>query len=173
MSFQLRKLTVEDGMDIYEMLQEIPRNEDGFINSVKGKTFEEYKNWLISSNNTSKGIGLADWKVPTTIYWLYADGEPVGIGKLRHYLTDKLKEEGGQVGYSIRPTERKKGYMTQMLAQALIYCKEELNLEKVMLGCYKENIASRKTIINAGGILEREYKTDEGELVQVYWVKLK
>lgn len=32
MNFELRKLTINDGMDIYAMLQEIPKDENGFIN---------------------------------------------------------------------------------------------------------------------------------------------
>ena len=63
--------------------------------------------------------------------------------------------------------------MTQMLEQSLKYCKNELKLEKVMLGCYKENVASKKTIINAGGILEREYQTDDDKIVEIYWIELK
>ena len=59
-----------------------------------------------------------------------------------------------------------------MLRDALLYCKEELKLKRVMISCNKENEGSRKTIINAGGILEREYKTDEGENVQIYWIEL-
>ena len=71
----------------------------------------------------------------------------------------------------VRPTERKKGYATQMLAKALEYCKSEIGLDKVMISCYKSNEGSRKTIINAGGVLEKEYKK-EGEFVQVYWINL-
>ncbi|MBO4815925.1 MAG: hypothetical protein J5507_03175 [Clostridia bacterium] len=58
-----------------------------------------------------------------------------------------------------------------MLAKALEYCKDVIGLDKVMIGCYKDNEPSRKTILNAGGILEREYEKD-GEIVQTYWVKL-
>ncbi|WP_426348767.1 GNAT family N-acetyltransferase [Alloiococcus sp. CFN-8] len=154
MSFQLRKLTIKDGMDIYEMLQEIPRNEDGFINSVNGKTFEEYKSWLTSSNNTSKGIGLPDWKVPTTIYWLYADGQPVGIGKLRHYLTDKLKEEGGQLGYSIRPSQRQKGYGT-ILLNMLIKEAKKMNIPNLLLTIKNTNTPSIKVALNNNGVIEK------------------
>ena len=71
----------------------------------------------------------------------------------------------------VRPTERKKGYATQMLAKALEYCKSEIGLDKVMISCYKSNEGSRKTIINASGILDKEYEKD-GEIVQTYWVKL-
>ena len=58
-----------------------------------------------------------------------------------------------------------------MLEQGLEYCKNELKLSKVMINCYKENEASRKTIINAGGSLEKEDKID-GRIIQKYCIKL-
>ena len=54
MNYELRKLTISDDVDIYEMLQEIPKDENGFINSTNGRTFEEYKQWLIRSDAVSK-----------------------------------------------------------------------------------------------------------------------
>ena len=71
----------------------------------------------------------------------------------------------------VRPTERRKGYATQMLSKALEYCKDEVGLDKVMISCNKYNDGSRKTIENAGGILEKEFEKD-GEIVQTYWIKL-
>ena len=71
----------------------------------------------------------------------------------------------------VRPSERRKGYATKMLEKSLEYCKEEIGLEKVMISCYKSNQPSRKTILNAGGKLEKEYEKD-GEIVQIYWVKI-
>ena len=71
----------------------------------------------------------------------------------------------------VRPSERKKGYATKMLKSALDYCKSEIKKDRVMINCYKDNEASRKTIINAGGILEREYEKD-GNIIQLYWVKI-
>jgi len=68
--------------------------------------------------------------------------------------------------------KRKKGYVTQIFKQALEYCKNELKLERVMVSCNKYNEGSRKTIINAGGVLEREYISDNGENIQVYWIDL-
>ena len=72
----------------------------------------------------------------------------------------------------VRPSERRKGYATKMLAKALEYCRDEIGLEKVMIACYKSNEPSRKTILNAGGELEKEYEKD-GEIVQIYWINLK
>ena len=58
-----------------------------------------------------------------------------------------------------------------MLEKALDYCKNEIGLQKVMINCHKDNEPSRKTIINAGGVLEREYEQD-GKIIQLYWVKI-
>lgn len=48
---ELRKLSPDDGRDVYDMLQELPRDENGFINGCNGKTYDEFKKWLIKSNN--------------------------------------------------------------------------------------------------------------------------
>ncbi len=77
----------------------------------------------------------------------------------------------GTLGIGVRPSERRKGYATQMLSSALKYCKEKIGLDRVMINCYKNNEPSRKTIISAGGKLEKEYEK-EGEIVQIYWIKL-
>lgn len=98
MNCELRRLSPDDGRDVYDMLQELPKDEN------------EFKMWLVKSNYISNGIGLEEWMVPQNTYWLYIDGRPVGMGKLRHYLTDKLMEEGGHCGYAIRPSQRSKGY---------------------------------------------------------------
>lgn len=154
MSFHLKKLMIDDGMDIYEMLQEIPKNEDGFINSANGKTFEDFKKWIITRDNSSKGIGLEDGKVPTTVYWLYVDGQPVGMGKLRHRLTDKLREEGGQAGYSIRPTARHKGYGT-ILLNMLIEEAKKMNIPNLLLTIQNTNTPSIKVALKNNGVIEK------------------
>ena len=92
---------------------------------------------------------------------------------VRHELTNEfLRNYAGHIGYGVRPTERKKGYATQMLALALEFCKNNLKLEKVMISCDKENEGSRKTIVKAGGKIEKEYIYENNENVQVYWIKL-
>lgn len=53
MCLEIRKLSIDDGLDLYEMLQELPAEENGFINSVKNKTFDEYKEWLKKSAKSS------------------------------------------------------------------------------------------------------------------------
>lgn len=154
MDFELKKLSISDGMDIYEMLQEIPKNENGFINTVNGMTFEEYKKWLILSNDMSRGIGLEDWQVPSNTYWLFVEGHPVGRGNLRHFLTDKLRAEGGHVGYAIRQSERNKGYGTVLL-KMIIEEARKMNIEKVLLTVRNGNTNSIKVALNNNGKIEK------------------
>ena len=88
---ELRRLSVDDGPEIYHMLQDIPKEENGFGNNANGMSYEAYKEWLAAKHQESLREGIQDgWKVPSTTYWLYADGVPVGFGKLRHCLTDAL-----------------------------------------------------------------------------------
>jgi predicted acetyltransferase len=155
MKYELKRLNVNDGDDVYEMLQEIPKDENGFINSINGKTFEEYKQWLVKSDISSKAKGLEEgWKVPTNIYWLYIDGKPVGMVKLRHFLTDKLREEGGHAGYGIRPSERNKGYGT-ILLKILVEEAKKMNIEKILLTIRNENTYSVKVALSNNGKIEK------------------
>jgi len=154
MNIELKKLALSDDMDIYEMLQEIPKDENGFINTANGKTFEEYKELLNSKDDMSKGIGLEDWQVPSNTYWLFVDGLPVGTGNLRHFLTDKLRAEGGHIGYAIRQNERNKGYGTVLLKMIIEEAKK-MNIEKVLLTVRNNNISSIKVALNNGGKIEK------------------
>ena len=94
---ELKRLSVDDGLDIYTMLQEIPAEENGLINKANGLTFDEYKEWLIVKQRDSEQEGIVDgWKVPSTTFWLYADGIPVGFGSVRQFLTEALRKAGGK-----------------------------------------------------------------------------
>ena len=108
MTAKLKKLSPADDMAIYNMLQEIPKNENGFMNGSNGLSYDDYKQWLIKSDDISKGIGLEDWMVAQNLYWLYIDCEPVGVGKLRLKLTDKLRQDGGNCGYGIAASKQAK-----------------------------------------------------------------
>lgn len=95
----------------------------------------------------------------------------VGAVNIRHYLNDYLLKYGGHIGDGIRPSERRKGYATQMIGLALKKC-QKLGIKEVLICCDKTNIGSAKSIIRNGGVLENEVLDDEGELVQRYWIKI-
>lgn len=94
----------------------------------------------------------------------------VGAVNIRHYLNESLLLNGGHIGDGIRPSERRKGYATKMIALALEECKN-LGILRVLMVCDKNNIGSAKSIINNGGILENEIVI-RGITEQRYWIEL-
>lgn len=173
---KLIKPTKEYEQQMIEYKKEHFENGEKTLHACsKWDKIDNYDEWLeLLKNNSKKETVQDNYAVTTQFFGVRErDNKIVGMINIRHELAnDFLRNYGGHIGYGVRPTERKKGYVTQMLAQALEYCKKELKLEKVMLGCYKENEPSRKTILKAGGVLEKELKTEEGKIAQVYWIKL-
>ena len=98
----LRPLSPDDGPDVYALLQSIPAEENGLMNAAHGMDFEQYRAWLRAQYESARQVGLRDgYKVPQTTYWLVADGRPVGLGRLRHFLTAALREDGGNLAYAV------------------------------------------------------------------------
>ena len=168
MMLELKRLSVDDGLDIYTMLQEIPAEENGLINKANGLTFDEYKEWLIVKQRDSEQEGIVDgWKVPSTTFWLYADGIPVGFGSVSHCLTETLRKAGGNIGYGIAPAFRGKGYGKELLRLLLNEAKE-MGIDKVLVTILLDNIASQAVAIANGGVVTE--RTDERVFI---WIDTK
>ena len=165
---ELKKLTTDDGRDIYDMLQDIPAEETGFFNNQHGVSYEEYRAWLPSAAAAAEGTELVDgWKVPQVYYWFYVDGKPVGMCKFRIFLTEKLLESGGHIGYAIRPGERGRGYGKLMLA-AMLQAAREKGLDRVLITTNLDNIASQHVAL-ANGAVREERNPDHCH----FWIDLK
>lgn len=101
-----------------------------------------------------------------------SDQKIVGIIQIRHKLNDFLLLYGGHIGDSIRPSERRKGYATEMIRLALNECRN-LGIDRVLMTCDVNNIGSEKSIINNGGILENIVVDEDGNNMKRYWIDLK
>jgi predicted acetyltransferase len=91
------------------------------------------------------------WGVPSTVYWYVSGEHYLGTLVVRHELTPDLAEAGGHVGYHIVAPWRRAGHATRMLAAGLAECRR-LGLERVLVTCDVENVASRKVILANGGV---------------------
>lgn len=99
------------------------------------------------------------------------DDRLVGMLQVRHYFNDYLSKFGGHIGYSVRPSERRMGYAKAMLGAALPFCRE-IGLDKVLVTCYEDNIASAKTIISCGGRFESLiFEPNEKINYKRYWIE--
>lgn len=110
--------------------------------------------------------------VPTSqyIYVRKEDDKVVGVIQIRHYFNEFFEKYAGHIGYSVCPTERRKGYATQMLGAVLPICKA-LGIHKVLVCCLADNEGSRKTILNNGGVYESTvYEPKAGVYLQRYWI---
>lgn len=104
-----------------------------------------------------------------TTFWLVNDkNQLIGVSNIRHELNDDLRIKNGHIGYGIRPSFRRKGYATKILALSLEKAKY-LGVKKALLTCNKSNIGSQKVITNNGGILRRE-EIVNGENLISFWI---
>ncbi len=138
----------------------------------RSETAEE---WLVKARLQADPATVPEGRVQATQFLTVrvSDGRLVGMLQARHTLNDYLRQFGGHIGYSVRPSERRKGYAKEQLRQALIYCKEKLALPKVLITCLDTNEASRRTILSAGGVFDgTAYEPDEKETLERYWIDL-
>lgn len=152
MSIRLAALTVYDGREIYEMLQRVGACENEFKNTAHGLTYEQYKSWLVEQSDWDRGNNLPEGYVAQSVFWLFDDDKPIGIGKIRHELNENSRTVGGNIGYAIDPLHRGKGYATLLLGE-LIKKAKELNIEEILLSVEKYNPASKRVIEKNGGRL--------------------
>ncbi len=102
--------------------------------------------------------------VPDTLLW-WVDGDRwLGRISIRHRLTPVLRDVGGHIGYMIRPSARRQGHATAMLAAALPVA-HGLGIDPTLITCDHDNVASRRVIEANGGVLE-----DRRGVKLRYWV---
>ena len=142
------------------------------INGTGGLDINDYESWLEKVNLSHLGTASSKDRVPASTYFAVVDDKVVGMVNIRHKLNDYLVTSGsGHIGYSVRPTERRKGYATEILRKALEILKTNYGVQRALVGCYEDNIGSKKTIINCGGYLKERINEDE-KITLAYYIDL-
>jgi len=128
---------------------------------------------LARLSDCSRGIGVPPGFVAHSTYWLVQEGtRVVGVSNIRHALTPALRREGGNIGYGVRPSARRRGFGTEILRQSLGRA-SDLGLTRVLVTSGKNNLGSVKVILHNGGVLDsEEHLPDRGEIVQRYWIDI-
>jgi RimJ/RimL family protein N-acetyltransferase len=110
--------------------------------------------YLADLRGEAPPVPYPDGYVPQSLYWWVAGDEYLGRLAIRHRLTPHLLEEGGNIGFEVRPSARRRGHATAMLAQGLGLA-AELGIDLALLDCDEDNPASRQVIEKNGGRVER------------------
>lgn len=138
------------------------------------KNMDNIKEWLKYSQTCGNEEHVPENWVTCEqyIYVRTSDSKIVGMIQFRHYLNEFFEKYGGHIGYSIRPSERRKGYAKQMLAECLKACKA-YGLTDVLLTCNEANEGSKYTILANGGVYESTvYSEFSNEYIERYWIHI-
>lgn len=153
---------------LVDMMDEWTKSGERIIPyAIRKNDYKDYDSYLEGLDNP----GSDGW-VPDSTYFCLDEERNIFVGavNIRHYLNESLLFDGGHIGDGVRPSERGKGIGTKMIALALEKCRS-LGMDKVLMVCNKSNVASAKTIINNGGVLENEINVN-GVIEQRYWIEL-
>lgn len=164
---ELRRPTFDDKATIVDMMREFEdfnsAHDGGFWNT---QDFD-YDTWIATNERIEQGIGIPSHFAPSIQFVAFdqVTKQAIGFLSLRLRLTDALRVSGGHIGYSVRPSQRNKGFAKKMLHKAIMIAYEK-NIDAVLVTCKVDNSASRAVILANGGLLE-----DIQEGTERYWIK--
>lgn len=169
----LVKPTASHRAQVLEFRDEFIRNQETAHGTAEIGNTESFEAWLQASIDGQRQETAPEGKVPATQYLgvRASDHRLVGMLQIRHSLNEHLRIHGGHIGYCVRKSERRKGYATQMLRQAVSICKS-MGIHNIMLTCDPENIASAKVIQANGGTYTKQVVLDDKSKLDHYWIKL-
>lgn len=157
---------IGDEAILREYVREHHESGEPSISASLGLQATGFAEW-VETIRKNADMGNEAWG-KSLLYLCFAGDRLAGLLSIRYSLPKELSESLGDIGYGVRPSERNKGYATAMLAHALSVCKTK-GKTRLILGCYKDNIASEKTILKNGGVLRWESDSyQEGRISRYY-----
>lgn len=165
-------LELLDALQVYQKTFDNPVHIAG---SGSITTFPTIEDWLAAMKLYEEEATLPnEGLVPSRQYVLVQEKPQkiIGMLSLRIRLNDYLLNFGGHIGYSIAPDERKQGYGSLMLNEALKEAKT-FGLNRVLITCDDDNLASARVIEKNQGILEdRRFNDENQKWIRRYWIKI-
>jgi predicted acetyltransferase len=134
---------------------------------------QAWADYVASLERYRHGLDLPERWVPSTFLVAEVDGTIVGRVSIRHELSnDFLASEGGHIGYAVLPQHRRRGYATEILRQTLDVVRG-LGVERGLVCCDDDNVASARVIEQAGGVLAGIVIGEKAQPVRRHWFTLR
>ena len=149
---------------VMDYLAEFRASGENHVNGSGGlHRFDSYADWLKSIGKTPPG------EIAQTTFLSYDGEKLVGAVAVRHGLSEQSARRAGHIGYSVRPSQRRRGYGKAQLRLALDEC-ARLGIERALITCAETNIASAATIAAFGGVEDASSVDDDGTVLRRFWV---
>ncbi len=169
---------IEPTMEYDKQIQAYRKEFLTFEGSMDGcgslRKFDRTQDWIDQVEALKNAETTPSHWVPCSqyIYVRESDRKVVGVIQIRHRFNEYSEKYAGHIGHSVCPSERRKGYATQMLREALPKCKA-LGIDNVLISCVVGNEGSRKVILNNGGVYESTvYEPKEQVYLERYWIAI-
>lgn len=133
------------------------------------ETLESFADFIQTLDSFENGMEDKKYASQTAYFAVDEKNNLIGAASLRHYLTVDGYHFGGHIGYGVRPSERRKGYATQILHLTLREA-EKLKIRKVLLTALETNTGSNRVIQKCGGIFENKIQDADGDIINRYWI---
>lgn len=170
---ELRQLNRNDKESFLKAVREFESDTPPWQFAFDYDPTEEFENYIERVNSWPSGAGVTEGFVPNTYLVGAVGGFIVGRLSLRHELNSFLEQYGGHIGYGVIPSQRRKGYASEMLRLSLQLC-TETGIHKAMISCDVDNIPSRKIIERNEGIFDRITDLPDLEVQKrIYWIEIK
>ena len=168
-----KEFNEQDKEQLLDMINEINEYDANFEGLDDIGRMEDYNVFLKKLEKWKHQEQINFNYSPQTTFGVFDNEKLVGGFVLRHTLKGVLINHGGNIGYLVRPSERKKGYGKILLKLALEKARD-IGLEKVLVTCRNDNIGSKKVIESNGGIYENDYCDESlGKTYRRYWIECK
>ncbi|MGO4957182.1 GNAT family N-acetyltransferase [Luteococcus sp. Sow4_B9] len=160
----LRKPTPADEQPVANLHRQLEADEFSFV--LASGPWLQILEWIARE---SAGDDLPPGRVRSDFLLAEVDGQVVGRASIRYELNDFLYRIGGHVGYAVGPDFRRRGHATEILRQC-VQILNDAGVDRVLVTCDDDNVASARTIERCGGVLENVVEHEDGTPKRRYWI---